>query len=65
MKSRSTILRAEVLEDRCTPATFGNPWPDATHLTLSFVPDGTQVASHSSNLFQALNAAGFHVKVAK
>ena len=36
-------LRAEILEDRCTPTTFGNPWPDASHLTMSFVPDGTQV----------------------
>ena len=29
------------LEDRSVPAQFGIPWPDAGHLTVSFVPDGT------------------------
>ncbi len=56
MKTRTMILRAEILEGRCTPTTLGNPWPDASHLTLSFAPDGTQVGSHTSNLFQSLNA---------
>lgn len=56
MSPRTTILRAEILEDRCTPSTFGNPWPDAGHLTLSFVPDGTQVGGQTSNLFQSLDA---------
>src|SRR6266849_1661060 len=56
MKPRTTIPRFEILEDRCTPTTLGNPWPDAGHLTLSFVPDGTQVGGHTSNLFQSLNA---------
>ena len=46
----------EVLEDRAVPATFGVPWSDPSHLTLSFVPDGTQIAGHSSSLFQTLNA---------
>ncbi len=31
-------LNLEQLEDRTAPAVFGNPWPDAPHLTLSFVP---------------------------
>src|SRR6516164_9768478 len=53
---RRTLLQVERLEDRCTPATFGNPWPDPEHLTLSFVPDGTQVGHTTSNLFQTLNA---------
>ena len=53
---RKIVLHLESLEDRCTPATFGNPWPDPGHLTLSFVPDGTQVGSSTSNLFQTLNA---------
>jgi hypothetical protein len=46
----------ELLEDRCTPATYGNAWPDAAHLTLSFAPDGTQVGDRISGLFQLLNA---------
>src|SRR5439155_7695371 len=54
MRLRSLLL--ERLEDRCTPATWGNPWPDAAHLSLSFAPDGTAVADHASELFRALNA---------
>jgi hypothetical protein len=48
-------LSLESLEERCTPATYGVPWHDATHLTLSFVPDGTAIAGHQSTLFQTLN----------
>lgn len=36
--------------------TFGVPWADARHLTISFVPDGTQVDGQKSNLFSTLNA---------
>src|SRR5947209_7204930 len=54
-KTRPTI---EQLEDRCTPATWGNPWPDAQHLTLSFAPDGTLVNNVPSVLFQDLNQYG-------
>lgn len=46
----------EALDDRTLPAVFGIPWPDARHLTLSFAPDGTQIAGHQSNLFGALDA---------
>jgi hypothetical protein len=46
----------ERLEDRTAPATFGNPWLDARHLTLSFVPDGTKIGGQRSQLFQAFNA---------
>jgi hypothetical protein len=49
-------LTLERLEDRLTPATWGIPWPDPGHLTVSFVSDGTQVAGYQSNLFQTLNA---------
>src|SRR5262245_50397176 len=56
MNRRSTQLRLERLEDRCTPASFGNPWPDAAHLTLSFAPDGTALGAESSRLFSLLNA---------
>jgi hypothetical protein len=54
MASRRTLI-VERLEDRCVPATWGNPWPDAPHLTLSFAPDGTQVGDRTSVLFQSLN----------
>src|SRR5262245_13874488 len=54
MSSRRLTL--EALEDRAVPATWGNPWPDATHLTVSFVPDGTDVGGQASRLFQSLDA---------
>lgn len=54
---RSHRLCVECLEDRIAPATYGIAWPDPQQLTLSFVPDGTQVAGSSqSTLFQTLNA---------
>jgi hypothetical protein len=37
------------------PATFGIPWPNAGHLTLSFAPDGTPVGNQHSELFRVLN----------
>src|SRR4051812_24948585 len=53
-RSRQPVV--ETLEDRTVPATWGNPWPDAMHLTVSFAPDGTPIAGLTSNLFQSLNA---------
>ena len=53
---RRRKLAWESLEDRAVPATFGVPWNDPSHLTLSFAPDGTSIAGHSSSLFQTLNA---------
>src|SRR5262245_55868116 len=53
---RPVPLVVESLEDRLAPATWGNPWPDAQHLTISFPPDGTQVGSYTTNLLQQLNA---------
>src|SRR5207244_12784610 len=53
---RSRRFLVERLEDRCTPSTSGITWPDGRHLTLSFVPDGTQVAGTPSSLFRTLNA---------
>lgn len=38
------------------PAQFGVPWHDAQRLSLSFIPDGTMIAGHASNLFQTLDA---------
>jgi hypothetical protein len=46
----------ESLEDRAVPATFGVPWFDPSHLTLSFAPDGTPIAGHTSTLYQTLDA---------
>jgi hypothetical protein len=56
----------ELLEDRLAPATFGVPWADPSHLTLSFAPDGTQVADQSSALFQTLgvqNSAAWKTEI--
>lgn len=52
----SRRLNVEQLEDRCVPAAFGSPWPDASHLTLSFAPDGTAAGDRTSALFSTLNA---------
>jgi hypothetical protein len=55
-KPTRPTLRLEHLEDRCTPATFGNPWPDAEHMTLSFAPDGTHVGDQTSALYSLLDS---------
>ena len=52
---RARRLVLEALERRDVPATWGIAWPDAQHLTLSFVPDGTAVEGQSSQLFGTLN----------
>lgn len=49
--------RFDTLEDRSTPAQFGVPWADPTHLTLSFAPDGTAAVGTPSRLFGALDPA--------
>jgi hypothetical protein len=54
--SRPSRLTLERLEDRLTPVAFGNPWPDPGHLTVSFAPDGTQVADQTSALFRTFDA---------
>src|SRR5262245_38932660 len=48
-------LSFEQLEDRLTPA-FGTPWYDGTSLTMSFVPDGTDISGKASNLSALLGA---------
>lgn len=53
---RRKSLRFEQLESRDVMATFGVPWPDAHRLTISFVPDGTQLGSGASDLFATLDA---------
>ena len=47
-------LQFEELEVRDVPATFGIPWHDPAQLSVSFAPDGTAIASHTSDLFQSL-----------
>lgn len=49
-------LSVTPLEGRDVPASFGVPWADPTHLTLSFAPDGTSVSGVSSNLAATLDA---------
>lgn len=56
MAMTKTRLTLEELEHRTLPATWGLPWPDSTHLKVSFVPDGTLVNGAPSTLFQSLNA---------
>ncbi len=50
----SKRLRVEQLEDRALPATFWNPWPDGSHITMSFVQDGTDIHGVASNLSSAI-----------
>src|SRR5437660_1554954 len=54
MAKRTRRLRVETLEDRCVPATWGNPWLDSEHWTLSFAPDD---ASHVCALDDGAAAA--------
>src|SRR5205807_2809369 len=50
-------LRVEQLESRLVPyTTSGNAWPHANLVTLSFVPDNTNLGGVNSNLFATFNA---------
>jgi hypothetical protein len=52
-----THLRVEALESRVVPyAVVGGPWPHPQVISLSFVPDGTELGGVSSNLFATFNA---------
>jgi len=50
----SRRLSFEALKDRLTPA-WHTPWYDGTSLTLSFVPDGTNISGQASNLSALLS----------
>ncbi len=50
-----TPLFLEALEDRTTPATYGVPWLDPMHLSLSFAADGTPIVGHHSELLEFLD----------
>src|SRR5262245_12926462 len=54
--SRTRLLTMVVLEDRTLLTTYGVPWSDPRHITLSFAPDGTAISHHQSTLFQILDA---------
>ena len=56
MTARKLRLRLEQLEDRNLPTTYGIPWPDPGHLSLSFAPDSTQIGKQESELFAMLDA---------
>ena len=50
-------LRIESLESRLTPyAVSGNSWVHPELVTLSFMPDGTNLGGVTSNLFGTMNA---------
>src|SRR5262245_7158159 len=47
----------EVLESRVVLySASGNAWPQAQLITISFVPDGTNLNGYASNLFATFNA---------
>jgi hypothetical protein len=48
----------EALEDRSLPSTFGVPWADPEHLTLSFAGDGTQTPLGPNSLSSSLASTG-------
>jgi len=55
--ARQARPQVETLESRLTPyAVSGNAWAHPELITLSFVPDGTNLGGASSNLFATFNA---------
>jgi Matrixin len=55
-KKKTTRLTFEQLEDRNLMSVWGAAWPNAGHVTASFVPDGTTVDTYSSALFQGVGS---------
>ena len=61
----SKKLSVENLESRDMPSSvFGNPWPNANHLTLSFAPDGSLVSGSSQSLFNQAQESGLFEEMA-
>ena len=52
------LNQVEALEDRCMPSTFGVPWADPNHLTLSFTADGTSTPIGTNSLTHTMAGAG-------
>jgi hypothetical protein len=61
--TRRRPLTLERLEDRCVPVTWGNPWPDAGHVTISFAPDGTNAGGQLSRLFHTFSSADWQSQI--
>lgn len=51
---RRRHLAFESLEGRRVLAAFNMPWPEPDGISISFLPDGTQVGNQESNLFGTL-----------
>jgi hypothetical protein len=66
MSPRSRRLNIEILEDRSLPSAtvWNTPWPDASHLTISFAPDTTNISGDASSLSSVLANAGPNAKQA-
>ena len=58
MTRKASLRDFEALEDRSLPSTFGVPWADPSHLTLSFAPDGTTTPLGPNSLSQTLAGNG-------
>ena len=56
MRQKKTRLTVETLESRNLMTVWGMAWSNAEALTVSFVPDGTDVDGHQSTLFQTFGA---------
>lgn len=56
-RSHRARLELETLETRLVPyTTSGNAWPNPQLVTISFMPDGTNVNGQTSNMFATFNA---------
>jgi hypothetical protein len=54
---RAVSLQLEGLESRIVPySVSGNAWPHPQLVTISFMPDGTNLGGVTSNLFSTFNA---------
>ncbi len=54
---RRVKLRMEELETRAVPySVSGNLWPSSQLVSISFMPDGTDLGGVKSNLFSTMNA---------
>jgi Matrixin len=58
MRKPVRLRGPEPLEARALPSSWGIPWADPNHLTLSFVPDGTATPFGGSSLSATLAPTG-------
>lgn len=50
-------LENDTLESRCVPATFGIPWSNPSHITVSFAPDGVDIYGKTNVVNQSLGTS--------